>query len=53
MVKLVFGSFRNMENIHLTRMTDGFEVNTHLNYYLGQINNHESLPKKQLSEKLG
>ena len=38
MVRLVFGSFRNMESIHLTCMADLFGVNVRtINYHLGQI----------------
>ena len=38
MVRLAFGSFRNMKSIHLTCMADLFGVNVRtINYHLGQI----------------
>ena len=38
MVKLGFGSFRNVENIHLSRMADLFGVDVRtINYHLEQI----------------
>ena len=54
MVKLGFGSFRNVENIHLSRMADlfGLGVRT-INYHLGQIYESGELTKEATIRKIG
>ncbi len=54
MVRLVFGSFRNMESIHLTCMADLFGVNVKLlTTILDRFTNQESILKEATIRKIG